>query len=387
MALRVAIVADDLTGALDAAAPFAARGLHTLVAATPDALKPALAETPEVLAVNTVSRHAAPKAAAARVRDALQLLLSHTPEILFKKMDSTLRGPVGDEVAAAASASGRRALICPAVPAQGRCVRHGRLLVNGRPLRETTAGRDARSAVPEDDIARLLEATMGATTGVDAHGPWPRTDHLVADADTAEALSSLARHMLSEARCWLPVGASGLAEALAETAFGTPQFTLAPNPEPPAVFVVGSRTETTRAQVRALQRQSAVMHLRAPGGRLECGVPPGPAPTLLTVPDGEEAGDAESVATCLAESAARLIRQKAPGLLVVTGGDTALALLSVLSAPVVTVLGEFEAGVVRSCIPVNGRTVSLVTKAGGFGGSELFVRLASWTDWAQADAK
>ncbi|MFD1378452.1 four-carbon acid sugar kinase family protein [Fodinicurvata halophila] len=220
MALRVAIVADDLTGALDAAAPFATRGLHTLVAATPDALDLALAEKPEVLAVNTVSRHASPQAAAARVRDTFQRLLSQTPDILLKKIDSTLRGPVGAEVAAAASSSQRRALICPAVPAQGRCVRHGRLLVNGRPLRETAAGRDPRAAVPEDDLAKLLETTLGETTVVDANGPWPRTDNLVADADTADALSSLARRMLPEARQWLPVGASGLAEALADTAFG-----------------------------------------------------------------------------------------------------------------------------------------------------------------------
>jgi uncharacterized protein YgbK (DUF1537 family) len=41
--LKIAIVADDLTGALDSAAPFADRGLGVVAALDPGAVEPALA--------------------------------------------------------------------------------------------------------------------------------------------------------------------------------------------------------------------------------------------------------------------------------------------------------------------------------------------------------
>ncbi|MEE1544485.1 MAG: four-carbon acid sugar kinase family protein, partial [Alphaproteobacteria bacterium] len=50
---QVGIVADDLTGAFDAAAPFAARGMTTLVATAPDGL----ATDGDVVSLTTASRH------------------------------------------------------------------------------------------------------------------------------------------------------------------------------------------------------------------------------------------------------------------------------------------------------------------------------------------
>ena len=109
MAPRVAIVADDLTGALDAAAPFAARALTTRVAVTADGLDAALAHDPAVVAVNTATRHADAETAAARVRDCAERLAALRPALLIKKIDSTLRGPVGAELAAILGLADRRA--------------------------------------------------------------------------------------------------------------------------------------------------------------------------------------------------------------------------------------------------------------------------------------
>ena len=51
----LAIIADDLTGALDSAAPFAGRGLRAVVALGPDGLEAALASGAAVVAVNTTT--------------------------------------------------------------------------------------------------------------------------------------------------------------------------------------------------------------------------------------------------------------------------------------------------------------------------------------------
>src|SRR5690606_6122283 len=55
-----AIIADDLTGALDAAAPFAARGLSTVVALSAKALPKAIAQGSQVIGVSTDSREIPP---------------------------------------------------------------------------------------------------------------------------------------------------------------------------------------------------------------------------------------------------------------------------------------------------------------------------------------
>ena len=56
----LAIIADDLTGALDTAAPFAASPRGVAVASRPGALAAALAADADVVAVSTRSREIAP---------------------------------------------------------------------------------------------------------------------------------------------------------------------------------------------------------------------------------------------------------------------------------------------------------------------------------------
>ncbi len=61
----------------------------------------------------------------------------------FKKIDSTLRGPVGAEIQAAMTAAGASiAIVAPAFPAMGRIVERGTLRTTGR------------GAVPDIDIVQ-----------------------------------------------------------------------------------------------------------------------------------------------------------------------------------------------------------------------------------------
>ena len=89
---RVLIIADDLTGAMDAAGPFAARGLPTWVAALPEDCDPSRFVRATVVSVNTESRHLSPDEAARRVTEAWQQVGGEGFDIVVKKVDSTLRG-------------------------------------------------------------------------------------------------------------------------------------------------------------------------------------------------------------------------------------------------------------------------------------------------------
>src|SRR6266404_6761607 len=113
--MQAMLIADDLTGACDAGAQFAGRG------PVPVFVAPASPESEwNVAVVDTESRALAPDDAADLVRAAVKRVEGQLAgRLLFKKIDSTLRGSVAAELDALLDASGRRtALVCPAFPGQ-----------------------------------------------------------------------------------------------------------------------------------------------------------------------------------------------------------------------------------------------------------------------------
>ena len=132
------IVADDLTGACDTGALFAGRG------PVPVTVWPRRAVEAPVRVVDTESRTATPEEAADRVTVVAARARSGS---WFKKIDSTLRGPIGAEVDALMRALGvTTAVVCPAFPGQRRVVLDRVLLVGGVPVAETPiAPRSAAS--------------------------------------------------------------------------------------------------------------------------------------------------------------------------------------------------------------------------------------------------
>src|SRR5260221_13065428 len=86
---RVLIVADDLTGAMDSAGPFAALGIETWVVAVPMRCDPASLKSARVVSVNTDTRHLPAALAAARVRDIMRHLGTGGFDNVVKKIEST----------------------------------------------------------------------------------------------------------------------------------------------------------------------------------------------------------------------------------------------------------------------------------------------------------
>src|SRR5262249_45744927 len=133
------IQADDLTGACDSGAAFAALGLETVVL-LPDAMP---APRAAVTVLDTESRHLEPKAARAAARIAAARLVQPHPPALYKTRGSTRRGPVAAELHGMLEGSGlTRVLVAPAFPAQGRTVVDGIVRIGGRPAEETAIAGD-----------------------------------------------------------------------------------------------------------------------------------------------------------------------------------------------------------------------------------------------------
>ncbi|MBE0699979.1 MAG: four-carbon acid sugar kinase family protein, partial [Anaerolineaceae bacterium] len=142
-----AIIADDLSGALDSGVQFARFGFATR-------LMLRNIEPWPVVVINTASRELAPEDAARRCRQATRSLSGRK---LYKKIDSTLRGQVGVEIEAVLAESGcTKAVVCPAAPLQGRVVRGGQIYVNGVLLHESGFRDDPSFPARTSSITGLI---------------------------------------------------------------------------------------------------------------------------------------------------------------------------------------------------------------------------------------
>ncbi|SDJ02686.1 four-carbon acid sugar kinase family protein [Billgrantia gudaonensis] len=377
---RVAIVADDLTGALDAAAPFAARGADARVVVALERLEECLAtwgsDCPQILAVNTESRHLGAHAAAARVAEATQRLAGVAPGVWFKKVDSTLRGRVVVESLAMRETTERRLLVAPAVPAQGRVVRDAEVWVDDVPLAESAYAGDARAAPLSGPLDRAF-----AAAGVALSRYRPGDDGLpdrdcVADAESAQDLARLYDAALSQRDAWLMVGAAGLATAIAQRCFGRLGAAELPlRRVTHRLYAVGSRSPRALEQLARLQAAAPLLPVcHALAAHQSDSV----APARLLVPGGD--GDGQSpaaVARAMGQGVAEAVASWPPegrGLLFLTGGDTAMAALDRLGAGFIRVEAEWAPGVALGYLDGDSRRL-VMTKAGGFGAPDLLQRL------------
>lgn len=338
---RWALIADDLTGACDGAASFAQAGFSASVvldaARFPDCGS-------DLLAFSTETRNADAGESVRQVELACDRLITAGRLLLFKKIDSVLRGsPLAEVQAVRRKLGGTEALLTPALPAQGRLVADGRLLLvdpaTGRPLEEP----------------REIPAAEGVR---------------VVDASSDDDLRRVATEALAASSLPLFAGSAGLAEALsAELAARLLDQPRPRSVEPdsrPALFLIGTEHPATEAQVAALLRSGAAV----PKTLGELAREPLRASTLVRLTWGTPPN--------LEPLAARL-RTGEAGALVLSGGDTARYVLDALGAGEVILGGELEPGTAWGRIRGGAAdSIPVVTKSGGFGAARLILPGNLW---------
>lgn len=373
----IAILADDLTSAGDGAAPFRQAGHDVRI------LLPTTASVPRhavgVSAVDLGSRVLDEESAASRTWRAARLFAGS--ELLFKTVDSTLRGHIAAEVRAAWAGSGRQAVvIAPAFPAEGRVTVEGVQYVRGVPVHESDYARDPVHPVRCSDLATMFpEAVLGQS---DRAAELPKLigngDLIVysaaEDGDLDRLVAAVPR--LDEV---LWAGSPGLAAALARRrARATGSAASLPAPARRPLIVVGSTNPATR-------RQLAELHTRGDVQGVTVSVDPAeaverlrgltaPILTLQTPDERHTPQTAHVLARSQAAVVQALTEDHTVDALVITGGETAATVLQPLGATGIDLLDEPEPGVVRGSL-IGRLPLSVLIKAGGFGDDAMLLRL------------
>jgi D-threonate/D-erythronate kinase len=332
-ALRVRLLADDVTGACDAGAAFLAAGHSVRVWFGARAL---YATDESAQAFHTASRDLTADRAAEAVAQAAQSLARDANTLLFKKVDSAGRGPIGAELLAAQRVLGTKTILfAPAFPVMGRTVRNGVLEI-----------RDASGETRQLQIAGLFPAeirdAMASISSADAIAAAVESGKklLLCDSETQQDLDALAC-AAEPLNGLLYAGSAGLARAVAG-------LHPAPAPEAPKataariLVIAGSPHPVTKLQLEHLE-SGASPHSNIQVLRIAC-----------------ERGDELLIrAACDAFD---------PEALILTGGETAQLAAESLGADSILLHGELVAGTPWGTLQggrAQGRIA--VTKSGGFG--------------------
>ena len=338
----IRLLADDLTGALDTMAEFAAINTGKLHAfwhgGTPD-------EWPPSAAVDTGTREAGADLARSRVDMFAPMLLEG--DVAFKKVDSLMRGQTLAELAALASRpEWESCVFAPAFPAQGRITRGGQQFQQ--------AGNDWYPVGP--DLVQTLQArhgTPGETLGIGI---------TVFDAETDAELEAIVASAQDRRVLWC--GTAGLARALAGVDAACSW--LLPRP---VLGLFGSDQPATFAQLQACTPHWLHWAEHTPHD-LAARLADGLALVSVDLPPGLVRDDAANrIGRALYRLATDVPR---PGTLLVAGGETLRGLCLALGAESLEVQGRILPGLPRAILRGGAWDgVAIVSKSGAFGPPSL----------------
>ena len=344
--ISMLVTADDSTGATEAGAACADVGLHVYVipiGATPAAAVP----HDSCVVIDLRSRHET--AAEARRR----ITATTTDAHRVHKIDSTLRGNWAAEASALVD-SGRRVVMIPSHPLVGRVCAGGVVYVNGVPVSESEIGNDPRLPVRSSRPSETLAGDEIADA--EALVPWLATRSTgvaIVDAATLADIDRLVAMALRIPDVVL-VGPASVVAAVA--GIWSPGGAAAALPvlrlPPPTVAVCASLHPVSRAQIAKL------------------------AEAGIDVVTSSEVRTAESVAIAVevAERGRRLVTAKRARSVILVGGDTAEAFIG---DSVVRVFGSIDVGVSLGEAEIDGVTLRLACKPGGFGAPNTLVNLVT----------
>lgn len=390
--LRLLVVADDFTGALDAGVQFAGLGAGTLVVTNPEY---EFRNDDEVLVFDSETRHTSPQEACKTVYDFVKRASAFGVQYVYKKTDSGLRGNIGSELAGAMDALGLDAMpFVPAFPSMNRITRNHIHYVNGVPVSQSMFGSDPFEPVRISDVDELI-ASQTSKSGIRVY-----------DAQTDEDLTSIASELGGDG-LRLSGGCAGFAGALArELGFHGGGVIRIPDMPSQFFMICGSVNPVTRNQVSFARDKGFKYICLSTEQKLNPKWPESdecrevasqwlkdiktnhaildannPSEEKLTAKYIKSQGlNINQVRLRISRSVAgagrALLDEGLDARLMCVGGDTLLALMQSVGVHELVPVCELSKGVVLTSFRYREREIYIMTKSGGFGDDELIVRLA-----------
>lgn len=417
-----AILGDDLTGAMDAGVQLVRKGFSVSAAVHEDFMED-ISGLGDVVVVNTETRNTSPDTAFRVVAESVRKMEHAGLRLLYKKVDSTLRGNIGRELEAVLKGGNYgMVLFAPALPFNGRTTRKGYHFLDGVRLIESDLSMDPFAPVKSSYIPEIIKYQTSIPVGnIELEEVRKGADSLlkkilklhsrgvgiaVADAENAQDLKNLAAALEKCNLKILPCGSAGLLSEM----FPYPEGagTVRPVPFPaekgPVLVISGSPAGMTKIQLEAAGRSGEkVIRLdcrKADGDQRDWQlevervkdsalkelmqgrnvVIDGAGKSKMEIHDNFKgrpeilAASGHAIRTALTDIFTGIVDRGGIAGAVIIGGETAVNIFERMGVKGLKIKGEVEPFVPAGCL-IGGTADKLpvVTKAGGFGTENVII--------------
>ncbi|KPK83540.1 MAG: hypothetical protein AMS27_12530 [Bacteroides sp. SM23_62_1] len=417
-AYRLLIIADDLTGSVDAGVHFAEKGINTTVIPdfSSEAGKDRLDKSLQVMVINTESRHIPAHEAAKRVSSAVRKGLSAGMNIIYKKTDSTLRGNIGAELEALSSTAGVKKLaFIPAYPLLKRYTREGLQYVANKLLHHTHFANDPLEPIKTSYIPDLLQEQTSSRLLV-VSKPYDRytgfsgnedKEILIFDCTTDKDLYRIGDFLKRNNLFNVIAGSAGIARVIADQLSSPASKPEKINFSGPILILNGSLNPVSLNQVAYLAKDTSLKSIlldpeifndREKGvceeicqeviNTAESGrdILIGSASSreglyhyLNKIYGDQISGEVFSkAASFLGRLLACVLKEAHFGALIIIGGDTLMAMVRQMHINAISPLKEVLPGVALSKILISNRPLLLVTRPGGYGKQDNLKKIITY---------
>ncbi len=149
---KIAVIADDFTGAAEIGGIGLRHGLKVAIETDPIDNKDI-----DLLVIATDCRSMSGEKASEIIEQITRKLLAFHPDFIYKKIDSALRGNVTEELVSQMKTMGRKkAVIIAANPIFNRIIKNGEYFINNIPLNETLFSTDSFFPIQSNNVLEIV---------------------------------------------------------------------------------------------------------------------------------------------------------------------------------------------------------------------------------------
>lgn len=408
--IKLLVISDDFTGALDTGVQFAGKGMSTKVLDYFPKDKEMLKQfQAEVLVVDAKTRHLDGSEAYQKVWKLVHMAKDAKIPYIYKKTDSGLRGNIGKELEAALDASREKYLtFIPALPAMDRITVEGVHYIDGVPIHESAFGRDPFEPVLSARVADLFQGVSVKTTEYKENSRYIRSEEKeigIFDASSEAQIKVIVQDLIKQKCLGVMAGCAGFASVLGDFLKLEAQKVEVPVITDKMLIICGSINEITRGQIEYAEKKGMKRITMTPVQQLTKG--------YLNSEEGkiwlhQVKQDCEAGVTCVIETGisnmekvaeyrrkyhipleqARVTISKTLGdvlkhllemgleaTFMIIGGDTLAGFITEIHCGEITIYRELEQGTVLSSIKTEGKEQWIISKSGGFGEPELLMEV------------
>lgn len=404
--VKLLVIADDFTGALDTGVQFRAKGtVLRLITGNRNVFDDLDPET-QVLIVDAETRHLTAREAGDIVGSIVEDAVRAGVNCIYKKTDSGLRGNIGSELTAVLKNSGQKYLhFIPAFPAMNRITKNGVHYIDTIPVAQSVFGADPFEPVRFSQVSQIIHSQCETAVVMDRQQR-PEAGIVLHNAQTQQDLARIASDLKQSGELKLIAGCAGFASALPELLELEPADNRIPAFVPRLLTICGSVNPITLGQLDAAEAREVPRIRLNIDQKLDNGWLGSPAAraaihawsvlaqnhnSMIIECDGLSQPEAlektrkelgmglEQMRCRISQTMGSILRQLLDlGLdatLLVTGGDTLMAFMDQIGQNELVPICELTAGVVLSQITYRGHSYNLLSKSGGFGTAELLENL------------